>query len=169
MSGAFWRWCSRPRLWRPHRMERGRSLFNPGILGSFQNESLPSLETRPRTNRWKHTSTSRWRRERSDFSTSIQILMWISVCSTTTSTSVPGPTYVALSYCWGDQDDTLPVTIGGKKVEITKNLWTALRLIGPCLRERNESSDSRYSLWVDQICIDQRNLQERNQQVHCMW
>jgi len=68
--------------------------------------------------------------------------------------------YGALSYVWGDQTEQTPVLIDGKTLEIGSNLRSALlnlRLL-----------DEPRILWTDAICIDQSNLDERNQQVAAM-
>lgn len=67
------------------------------------------------------------------------------------------PEYEALSYVWGDPAKTHTVTITGKTVAVTKNLAVALRHL--CLR------DEPRNLWVDALCIDQHNIDERDDQV----
>lgn len=66
------------------------------------------------------------------------------------------PPFVALSYCWGDPDDTLPILVNDSVAFITKNLEFALRE----LRKRR-----CIGLWVDAICINQRDKDERGHQV----
>ncbi|XXH02833.1 hypothetical protein Hte_009220 [Hypoxylon texense] len=69
-------------------------------------------------------------------------------------------TYDALSYAWGNMEKTNEITIDGGILSITENLFAALtRLRSP--------TESR-CLWIDAICIDQENVQERNHQVHMM-
>ncbi|KAF5872490.1 putative het-domain-containing protein [Botrytis fragariae] len=68
--------------------------------------------------------------------------------------------YEALSYVWGDPDITLPIFVGKKKFQVTVNLYAAL------LRLRDHSFER--ILWVDAICIDQNNNEERRQQVRIM-
>ncbi|KAI5924089.1 HET-domain-containing protein [Camillea tinctor] len=68
--------------------------------------------------------------------------------------------YEALSYVWGDSSDRLPIEIGGQEVEVTKSLEGALRHI------RSET-EVRY-LWVDAVCINQKDDLERNHQVMIM-
>jgi hypothetical protein len=77
-----------------------------------------------------------------------------------------GPNYEAVSYTWADAvgDDSLTGTIThnttDQSISITKNCEMALR------RLRKPRSDRR--LWVDAVCIDQSNVQERNHQVKNM-
>ncbi|TVY80293.1 Heterokaryon incompatibility protein 6 OR allele [Lachnellula suecica] len=70
------------------------------------------------------------------------------------------PPYQALSYHWGDATVTWPIFLEGEVFLVTKNLEEALR----CLIA---SGTSGY-IWVDAICIDQANFEERAQQVQNM-
>ncbi|KAF9736360.1 hypothetical protein PMIN03_010192 [Paraphaeosphaeria minitans] len=70
------------------------------------------------------------------------------------------PNYEALSYCWGDPKDTRTVTCNGRKFPVTKNLHEAL------VRLRRRSG--KRTLWVDALCINQRDYAERNQQLRLM-
>ncbi|KAF4609835.1 hypothetical protein G7Y89_g15788 [Cudoniella acicularis] len=69
------------------------------------------------------------------------------------------PKYEALSYVWGGPDITVPIQcgLGSQELMITTNLELALRYL------RLESK-SRF-LWVDALCINQQDIEERNQQV----
>lgn len=70
------------------------------------------------------------------------------------------PKYEALSYMWGTEDNSMPIYLpsgSGKLCLVRRNLGLALKR----LRLRNEER----VLWVDAICIDQRNTAERNHQV----
>ena len=81
-----------------------------------------------------------------------------------------GLRYETLSYCWGRQERRVPVfvvpvplPVDGKIDEVvfvTPQLYAALR------RLRHEEA-SRY-LWIDQICIDQANGEEKGEQVLMM-
>ncbi|KAH8725333.1 heterokaryon incompatibility protein-domain-containing protein, partial [Phaeosphaeriaceae sp. PMI808] len=68
--------------------------------------------------------------------------------------------YDALSYVWGNASDTSPISLNGTPHHITKNLEIALRY----LRHR----ESPKVLWVDAICINQSDINERNHQVQQM-
>ena len=75
--------------------------------------------------------------------------------------------YEALSYVWVDSNGIegvhqLPshITLNGHAFHITPNLHAALR------RLRDLSHDR--TLWIDQICINQADIQERNRQVDRM-
>jgi hypothetical protein len=70
------------------------------------------------------------------------------------------PIYEALSYAWGDANVTSPIFLEGCPFQATVNLVSALRYL------RHE--DKTRTLWVDAICIDQSNVQERGHQVAFM-
>lgn len=68
--------------------------------------------------------------------------------------------YEALSYTWGDIDMVKSITINGRKLDVTKNLYMALWHLRFPVEDR--------VLWIDTICIDQTNKDERSHQVRQM-
>lgn len=75
------------------------------------------------------------------------------------------PGYEALSYVWGSEEDPGHVTVKrswhrSRIILITGNLEIALR------HPRHER-DPRY-MWIDALCIDQKNIEEKNVQVAIM-
>ena len=70
------------------------------------------------------------------------------------------PQYIALSYTWGDSARVKPITVNGKRMNVTENLWNALIHIRDPHRER--------VLWVDAISIDQSDNEEKSIQVSLM-
>lgn len=70
------------------------------------------------------------------------------------------PQYVAISYTWGSAFATRPIRVNGRPFHVRQNLWHLLWH----LRQRGES---RF-LWIDALCIDQKNLEERNFHVQLM-
>ncbi|MCJ1465603.1 hypothetical protein MMC07_004222 [Pseudocyphellaria aurata] len=68
--------------------------------------------------------------------------------------------YLALSYVWGDPSRVLPIQVDGHTFNVTENLEAALRHLRLISTAR--------SFWIDAICINQRNIAERNQQVELM-
>ena len=73
------------------------------------------------------------------------------------------PTYSTLSYTWGNPggDETVDCP-DNTSLLITSNLATWLRLHGMRLAKEGQL------LWIDQLCIDQTNIDERNAQVQIM-
>ena len=70
------------------------------------------------------------------------------------------PSYEAISYAWGNPQDTVPIKVDGKVLQATKNLHLALR--------RLRSKDDARTLWADALCINQHDVDERTQQVGIM-
>ncbi|TRX92178.1 hypothetical protein FHL15_007045 [Xylaria flabelliformis] len=105
-------------------------------------------------------------------------------CSLTTVSLDDKLKYEALSYVWGDPTITQDIFVnvfaktdrlskalrhfhlrdrpdhGGVAVPVTRNLFTALRRFRRC--------DKRRTMWVDALCINQQDLNERSSQVLLM-
>ena len=69
-------------------------------------------------------------------------------------------TFNALSYCWGGEDFTEEISLNGSVFKVTPNLYQAL------LRSRDPKHE--VLLWIDQICINQGDENEKGQQVGLM-
>lgn len=76
------------------------------------------------------------------------------------------PEYEAVSYAWGSTENPASIKVRDFSSEeaqtmlITENLFSALQHL--------RSEDSVRVLWVDAICIDQKNVAERSDQVAIM-
>ena len=81
-------------------------------------------------------------------------------CSLTIINVESCPPFEALSYVWGQARAVHPVLCDGGAVSITQNLDDALRSMRLPTQARR--------LWVDAVCIDQQNLDERSRQVRYM-
>jgi len=73
------------------------------------------------------------------------------------------PEYTAISYTWGDESLKKLMQLNGKTMQVTANLESALRYLRP-----GDKEGYSLFLWIDALCINQENLQERNQQVQRM-
>jgi hypothetical protein len=82
------------------------------------------------------------------------------VCELSTVSLDTRPIYRALSYTWGDANDTNLIILDGHRFAVTRNLKKAL------LRLRGLDTES--PIWIDAICINQINVTERMQQVELM-
>src|SRR5271170_2780815 len=70
------------------------------------------------------------------------------------------PAFEALSYAWGQEKNMQTIKLQGTDWEVTPNLYAALRAL------RKTSEPRR--MWIDAICINQRNNQEKGAQVGLM-
>ena len=78
--------------------------------------------------------------------------------------------YEALSYVWGSSIDKRVITLDNRPCKVTLNLYVALQHL-----KREESMTERQykrpfrRIWIDAICINQDDLDERTAQVQLMW
>lgn len=81
--------------------------------------------------------------------------------------------FAALSYCWGDSTPIATITIDGKPFDVAQNLYDFLQnrfLHGSHeLSHDPKSKLSGRGLWVDAICINQADNEEKSSQVQDMW
>ncbi|KAI1848739.1 hypothetical protein JX266_005598 [Neoarthrinium moseri] len=73
---------------------------------------------------------------------------------------LPNSDYEAVSYCWGDATVTKPILVNDRIYPVTVNLFTALKYL--------RKEDIARRLWVDSICINQTDLDERNREIRKM-
>ena len=73
------------------------------------------------------------------------------------------PAYQALSYAWGRPDgEKAHILLNGIKHTVTKTLEAALR----CLRHKD--GENKLLIWVDTLCINQADLDEKAREVRRM-
>jgi hypothetical protein len=72
--------------------------------------------------------------------------------------------YDALSYAWGDASITGSIVLSGHPFTVTANLSHALR----SLRHQTNNPSQTRLLWIDAICINQTDDEERSEQVQRM-
>jgi hypothetical protein len=80
-----------------------------------------------------------------------------------TLTKTNTPAFEALSYTWGSMENLHDIRVGpsGNDVlSVTRNLAVALQYLRYAEKVR--------VLWIDAVCIDQKNTKERGQQVERM-
>ncbi|PMD42119.1 HET-domain-containing protein, partial [Hyaloscypha variabilis F] len=70
------------------------------------------------------------------------------------------PRYHCLSYVWGDPTPIWPIVVDDAQVLIAKNLGEALQRVA-------DEKDVEF-LWVDALCINQEDEEEKMHQVHMM-
>jgi hypothetical protein len=71
--------------------------------------------------------------------------------------------YIALSYVWGSETDRRDIKLNERSMSVTANLYDALT----CMRKRIAMASLGFpaKIWVDAICINQGDIDERNEQV----
>lgn len=93
-------------------------------------------------------------------------------CEWTITTIANAPRYSALSYTWQSPllatsadvsaaEPTHEIMLNGEKANVYHNLFHALLRLG-------QPPYQREPMWIDYICIDQSNTEERNHQVDLM-
>ncbi|KAI1187960.1 HET-domain-containing protein [Nemania serpens] len=85
---------------------------------------------------------------------------WLPCCQTLQMSLEHAPRYLALSYAWGCAEQNRVIIVNNLKLRIPKNLYEALSALRPSL--------SSFLLWVDYICINQKNEAEKAWQVGMM-
>jgi hypothetical protein len=68
--------------------------------------------------------------------------------------------YETISYCWGDHTRRSHLRVNGVKLPVPASCAAALR--------RMRLPDRARPIWIDAVCINQSNLDERSQQVAMM-
>ena len=71
------------------------------------------------------------------------------------------PPYEALSYAWGSNPERPKITCNGRKMSIGRNLEQALQRL-------RKTTEPRL-VWVDAVCINQKDPEERRHQVRQMY
>ncbi|KAK3639109.1 hypothetical protein LTR56_012658 [Elasticomyces elasticus] len=72
----------------------------------------------------------------------------------------PVPSYFTVSYVWGNVTTRTAIYLDGKRVEIGASAEQVLR--------RFRYNEGDVLLWIDAVCINQRDIAERSQQVAIM-
>lgn len=88
-------------------------------------------------------------------------------CSVEIFDLAKAPAYAALSYTWGPEFPTYDIWIDDKVLSVRQNLYQFLKC-----RRRERKKHFRFEkdlyIFIDQICIDQSDPEERNRQVQLM-
>lgn len=72
--------------------------------------------------------------------------------------------FIALSYVWGSPTETRDILVNGHPVKVTTNLHSALSR----LKGSFEIVDRRLRVWVDAVCVNQADMDERSREVKKM-
>lgn len=79
----------------------------------------------------------------------------------------PPPNFTALSYVWGvpDPHTDYAVLCGGYRIPITPNCFAALSALSA---KKSRSAEEGLTIWVDAICINQSDEEEKMRQIPLM-
>ncbi|KAK0644334.1 heterokaryon incompatibility protein-domain-containing protein [Cercophora newfieldiana] len=72
------------------------------------------------------------------------------------------PKYEALSYMWGNSSDQRDIEVNGKRFRVTENLYHALWFL------RARATGKHLQFWIDAICINQADVDEKTTQIRLM-
>lgn len=98
-----------------------------------------------------------------------EIVCQLSTISLDQVSTSPGLTFCAVSYVWGDPNDTIAITVNVTPYQITRKLADALK--GARIHWQTEFPDHDVTacrLWADALCINQNDIEEKNHQVPLM-
>jgi hypothetical protein len=78
------------------------------------------------------------------------------------------PSYEAISYAWGTEHATEPITVTEDIQDITSSGKTLLVRRNVVDMLQHLRSDAKRLLWIDALCINQSNISEKETQVQLM-
>ncbi|KAK4102215.1 HET-domain-containing protein [Parathielavia hyrcaniae] len=81
-------------------------------------------------------------------------------CSLVTVSLQDNPRFEALSYAWGDPTVVEAIAVDHQRIQVPASAWGALNALRYADRTRR--------LWIDAICINQQDMDERTSQVKLM-
>jgi Heterokaryon incompatibility protein (HET) len=90
-------------------------------------------------------------------------------CRLSTVSLLDNPSFTALSYVWGDASITKDIMVDGSTAFIPINLAQALSLAKDHWQRQYPNRDpTEFRLWADALCINQKDVEEKNHQVQLM-
>jgi len=88
-------------------------------------------------------------------------------CTLETHSLHCAPPFIALSYVWGNTQNAT-IELNWQHVRVSSNLEAALRTLSQLESQGGESGPRTNMFWVDALCIDQKDNQEKSTQVQRM-
>ncbi|EXJ74130.1 uncharacterized protein A1O5_02424 [Cladophialophora psammophila CBS 110553] len=85
---------------------------------------------------------------------------FIPACQIFYASLLDEPQYVALSYVWGNQETNRVILVDDLQVRVRENLYDAMMAL--------RTIHNNLIIWIDSLCIDQANYQEKSWQVELM-
>lgn len=84
-----------------------------------------------------------------------------------TFTAARTPPYTAVSYVWGQGASSQTIYLNGQEFAVRQNLWSCLHYLVQLHRNAGYRHEWHH-LWVDAICINQSDGNEKSEQVRAM-
>ncbi|KAL8410422.1 hypothetical protein RB596_000195 [Gaeumannomyces avenae] len=78
------------------------------------------------------------------------------------------PTFYALSHCWGTKPPSCNLQLGAETLAVRPDLAAGVARIRELAAEEPALDPPLLYVWIDTICINQKDLQERSSQVQLM-
>jgi hypothetical protein len=78
------------------------------------------------------------------------------------------PEYYCLSYTWGTQSDDVEIQIDGQTLYVRPSLVDILHRLQELAAEGSSPDLKVEWVWIDRICVNQDDVEERSEQVKCM-
>jgi hypothetical protein len=78
------------------------------------------------------------------------------------------PHYFCLSYTWGTQSEDVEIHIDGQVLYVTPSLVEMLQRLQDLKTEGSIPDLELEWIWIDRLCINQEDINERSEQVRCM-
>ena len=87
-------------------------------------------------------------------------------CSLSVASLDDNPTYMAISYEWGDSEPAVDIKVDGEWFSVRHNLFLLLQYLASYADSKPLSRPYRF--WIDAICINQEDDAEKSSQVQYM-
>ncbi|KAI4863988.1 HET domain-containing protein [Hypoxylon rubiginosum] len=78
------------------------------------------------------------------------------------------PSYYALSHCWGVRHQNVPIGIGDFTLDVTVDLAAGIQQLKKFVANESGMNTGVKYVWIDRICINQDDIEERESQVQLM-
>lgn len=78
------------------------------------------------------------------------------------------PEYFCLSYTWGTQSEDVEIQVDGQVFYVRPSLVDILHRLRELTAEGSSPDLKARWVWIDRICINQDDIEERSEQVRCM-
>ncbi|KAI1397310.1 heterokaryon incompatibility protein-domain-containing protein [Hypoxylon fuscum] len=78
------------------------------------------------------------------------------------------PPYYSISHCWGNQNQNTAIQISNHTLHVAPDLAVGIQRLQELAAKDSEIHPPTEYIWIDKICINQKDTQELSSQVHLM-